>query len=141
MPSSGGVTILQALGMLENFDLKSLGVNSKEAVHLIAEATKLFVGCGMITICCFISPTDEIRSIAKKIIGEADFVEVFVNTPIEVCEKRDVKGLYAKARRGEIKEFTGIDAPFEKPANPTIEITETLSIDDCVKKILAKLNL
>jgi adenylylsulfate kinase len=112
-----------------------------ENIRRIAEATKLFVGCGMITICCFISPTDEIRSIAKKIIGEADFVEVFVNTPIEVCEKRDVKGLYAKARRGEIKEFTGIDAPFEKPANPTIEITETLSIDDCVKKILAKLNL
>ena len=68
-------------------------------------------------------------------------MEVFVNTPLEICEKRDVKGLYAKARSGEIKDFTGIDAPFEKPENPTIEITDALSIEECVKKILAKINL
>lgn len=112
-----------------------------ENIRRIAEVAKLFVECGIITICCFISPTDEIRTIAKNIIGKNDFVEVFVNTPLEICEKRDVKGLYAKARRGEIKDFTGIDAPFEKPENPTIEITDALSIEECVKKILAKINL
>ncbi len=112
-----------------------------ENIRRIAEVTKLFVECGIITICCFISPTDEIRTIAKNIIGKNDFVEVFVNTPLEICEKRDVKGLYAKARSGEIKDFTGIDAPFEKPENPTIEITDTWSVEECVKKILAKINL
>lgn len=112
-----------------------------ENIRRIAEVTKLFVECGIITICCFVSPTEEIRTTAKNIIGKNDFVEVFVNTPLEICEKRDVKGLYAKARRGEIKDFTGIDAPFEKPENPTIEITDALSIEECVKKILAKINL
>ena len=112
-----------------------------ENIRRIAEVTKLFVECGIITICCFVSPTEEIRTTAKNIIGKNDFVEVFVNTPLEICEKRDVKGLYAKARRGEVKDFTGIDAPFEKPENPTIEITDALSIEECVKKILAKINL
>jgi len=112
-----------------------------ENIRRIAEVTKLFVECGIITICCFVSPTEEIRTIAKNIIGKNDFVEVFVNTPLEICEKRDVKGLYAKARKGEIKDFTGINAPFEKPENPTIEITDALSIEECVKKILAKINL
>ncbi len=112
-----------------------------ENIRRISEVTKLFVECGIITICCFVSPTEEIRTTAKNIIGKNDFVEVFVNTPLEICEKRDVKGLYAKARRGEVKDFTGIDAPFEKPENPTIEITDALSIEECVKKILAKINL
>jgi adenylylsulfate kinase len=108
-----------------------------ENIRRIAEVTKLFVNCGVITICCFVSPTEEIRAIARNIIGSADFVEVFVNTPLETCEQRDVKGLYAKARKGEIKDFTGITAPFEAPANPTIEVkTNELSIEESVKKIL-----
>lgn len=108
-----------------------------ENIRRIAEVTKLFVNCGVITICCFVSPTEEIRAIARNIIGSADFVEVFVNTPLETCEQRDVKGLYAKARKGEIKDFTGITAPFEAPADPTIEVkTNELSIEESVKKIL-----
>lgn len=112
-----------------------------ENIRRIAEVTKLFINSGVITICCFVSPTEEIRNNAKNIIGPADFIEVFVNTPLEVCEKRDVKGLYAKARKGEIKDFTGINAPFEAPVNPEIELTDALSIEESVKKILEKIKL
>jgi adenylylsulfate kinase len=93
-----------------------------ENIRRIAEINKLFVNCGIITINCFVSPTRAIRAQAKSIIGKNDFLEVFVNTPLEVCEKRDVKGLYAKARRGEIKNFTGIDSPFEEPSDDFIEL-------------------
>jgi adenylylsulfate kinase len=113
-----------------------------ENIRRIAEVTKLFVNCGVITICCFVSPTNEIRTHAKNIIGEKDFIEVFVNTPLEVCEKRDVKGLYAKARKGEIKDFTGINAPFEVPENPAIELnTASSSIEKNVAAIIEKLKL
>ena len=84
-----------------------------ENIRRIAEVSKLFVDCGIVTIAAFISPTHAIRRMASEIIGEDDFLEVYVSTPIEECERRDVKGLYAKARRGEIKEFTGISSPFE----------------------------
>lgn len=110
-----------------------------ENIRRIAEVTKLFVNCGIVTVCCFVSPTEEIRNVAKMIIGKDDFIEVFVNTSLEVCEKRDIKGLYAKARKGEIKDFTGISAPFDAPAAPAVEITEALSIDESVKKILDKI--
>ena len=112
-----------------------------ENIRRIAEITKLFVNCGVVTICCFVSPTEEIRNNAKNIIGKDDFIEVFVNTPLEVCEKRDVKGLYAKARKGEIKDFTGINAPFEAPVNPAVTLTDALSIEESVKKILDKIKL
>lgn len=112
-----------------------------ENIRRIAEITKLFVNCGVVTICCFVSPTEEIRTIAKNIIGKEDFIEIFVNTSLEVCEKRDIKGLYAKARKGEIKDFTGITAPFEAPKNPAIELTNALSIEESVKKILDKIKL
>lgn len=109
----------------------------KENIRRIAEVSKLFVNCGVITINSFVSPTEEIRNQAREIIGEADFLEVFVNTPIEECEKRDVKGLYAKARKGEIKNFTGIDAPFEHPINPALEIkTENKTIEDSGEELL-----
>jgi adenylylsulfate kinase len=94
----------------------------KENIRRVAEVSKLFVQCGVITINCFISPTEELRNLAKSIIGKNDFKLVYVNTPIEVCEQRDSKGLYAKARRGEIKDFTGVNAPFEEPASPDLEI-------------------
>ena len=82
------------------------------------------------------SPTIDIRNQAKAIIGEENFVEVFVNTPIEICEQRDVKGLYKKARAGEIKDFTGIDAPFEAPINPQIDVkTANLSIEQAALQI------
>lgn len=107
-----------------------------ENIRRIAEVSKLFLNCGVVCINCFVSPTIEIRANAKKIIGN-DFVEVFINTPIEECEKRDVKGLYKKARAGEIKDFTGINAPFEAPTNPDIEIkTVGKSIEESVNELL-----
>jgi len=90
----------------------------EENIRRIAEVSKLFLGCGVITINSFVSPTNKMRKLAKNIIGANNFVEVFISTSLEVCEERDVKGLYKKARKGEIKNFTGIDAPFEEPENP-----------------------
>ena len=85
----------------------------------------------------FVSPTIEIRNAAKAIIGEGSFIEVFINTPIEVCEARDVKGLYAKARKGEIKDFTGINAPFEAPNSPELNIlTEGKSPEENAEEII-----
>jgi len=108
-----------------------------ENIRRIAEVSKLFLDTGIITIAAFISPTNEIREMASGIIGKNDFVEVFVNTPLEVCEQRDVKGLYAKARRGEIKDFTGITAPFEAPSDPDISLdTSKLSLEESVKQLL-----
>lgn len=95
----------------------------KENIRRIAEVAKLFAHAGVITICCFVSPTIEIRSVAKNIIGENDFLEVYVNASLASCEQRDVKGLYAKARKGEIKDFTGIHQPFEAPEKPWLTIT------------------
>ncbi len=93
-----------------------------ENIRRIAEVSKLFVDCGIVTLAAFISPTRAIRHMASEIIGKKDFLEIFVSTPIEECEKRDVKGLYAKARRGEIKDFTGISSPFEAPEQPFISL-------------------
>lgn len=108
-----------------------------ENIRRISEVSKLFLNCGVITINCFVSPTNAIRQNARDIIGTDDFVEVFVNTPLEVCEQRDVKGLYKKARAGEIKNFTGIDAPFEAPVTPEVEVkTDQADVDACVKQIL-----
>jgi adenylylsulfate kinase len=109
-----------------------------ENIRRAAETAKLFLNCGIITICSFISPTREIRDMAKGIIGEADFLEVYVNCPIEECERRDVKGLYAKARRGEIKQFTGIDSPFEEPLSPFIEIrTDQQDLQASTRQLLS----
>ena len=108
-----------------------------ENIRRIAEVSKLFVDCGIVTIAAFISPTHAIRRMASEIIGEDDFLEVYDSTPIEECERRDVKGLYAKARRGEIKEFTGISSPFEAPEHPFISIdTSRQSLADSVKVLL-----
>jgi len=111
----------------------------QENIRRIAELNKLFLEAGVITISCFVSPTIEIREMAKGIIG-SDFQEVFINTPLEVCESRDVKGLYAKARKGEIKNFTGIDSPFEAPLNPNIELkTENQSIESSVEDLYSQI--
>ena len=99
--------------------------------------SKLFINCGIITINSFISPTEKIRNMAKEIIGEDDFIGVYVNAPMSVCEQRDVKGLYKKARAGEIKDFTGVDAAFEPPANPDVEVrTDLLSLAESVDRII-----
>jgi len=108
-----------------------------ENIRRIAEVSKLFINCGVVTLNCFVSPTIEIRNLAKDIIGKENFIEVYINASVETCEGRDVKGLYKKARKGEIKDFTGISAPFEAPENPEIEInTSELSIDESVQKVL-----
>lgn len=110
----------------------------KENIRRVAEVCKLFTQTGIVTLATFISPTRELRGMAKEIIGEDDFIEVYVSTPIEECERRDIKGLYAKARRGEIKEFTGVSAPFEAPLSPDIEIdTSALDIEESVEKIIS----
>ncbi|MGL4410932.1 MAG: adenylyl-sulfate kinase [Bacteroidales bacterium] len=108
-----------------------------ENIRRVAEVSKLFVDCGVVVLAAFISPTNDIRKLAEDIIGKENFIEVFVSTPLEICEQRDIKGLYAKARRGEIKNFTGISAPFETPINPMISIdTSVLSIDDSIKNLV-----
>lgn len=109
----------------------------KENIRRIAEISKLFVNCGIITINCFVSPTIEMRDTAKKIIGEKNFLEVYINASLEECIKRDTKGLYSKAKVGQIKNFTGIDSPYEAPIKPDIEInTNKLTIDDSLMKII-----
>lgn len=108
-----------------------------ENIRRIAEVCKLFTQTGIVTLATFISPTREIREMARNIIGADDFMEIFISTPLEECEKRDVKGLYAKARKGEIKEFTGISAPFEAPLSPDITIdTSVTGLEDSVKQII-----
>jgi adenylylsulfate kinase len=108
-----------------------------ENIRRIAEVNKLFLNCGIITLNCFISPTEDIREMVKSIVDTENFIEIYVSTPIEVCEQRDVKGLYAKARRGEIPNFTGISSPFEVPVNPDLEIdTSVLSLEEATKIIL-----
>jgi adenylylsulfate kinase len=93
-----------------------------ENVRRAAEVSKLFLNCGIITICSLISPTIQVRNMAREIVGTDSFIEIYVDCPLELCEKRDVKGLYAKARRGEIKDFTGISSPFEIPVHPELII-------------------
>lgn len=108
-----------------------------ENIRRIAEIGKLFVDTGIITIAAFISPNNDLREMAARIIGPDDFMEIYVSTPIEECERRDVKGLYAKARRGEIKNFTGISAPFEAPAHPALSLdTSRLSLEESVAQLL-----
>ena len=118
----------------------NLGFTEKdriENIRRIAEVSKLLIESGVITINSFISPTTEIRQLAMDIIGEDNFIEIYVNAPLSVCEDRDTKGLYKKARDGKIKNFTGIDSPFEPPQNPDVEInTDQLSIEESLNKAM-----
>jgi len=120
-----------------NSNLAFSAEDRRENIRRIAEVSKLFLNCGVITINCFVSPVRELREMARKIVGSHDFIEVYVNAPLEVCEQRDVKGLYQKARKGEIKDFTGIQSPFEPPNHPDLEInTSQLDIEQSVEKAL-----
>ena len=155
LSGSGKSTIAQALErklynegffaqVLDGDNIRS-GINNnlgfsledrKENIRRIAEVAKLYLNSGIISINSFISPTIEIRKFAKAIIGADDFIEIYINAPLEICEQRDVKGLYKKARKGEIKGFTGIDSPYEAPQNPALEIkTDELSLDASVEVI------
>lgn len=108
-----------------------------ENIRRISEVSKLFINCGIITLNSFISPTEKIRAMAESIIGSDDMITVYVNAPVEVCENRDVKGLYKKARAGEIKNFTGVSNVFEEPAGAEVEVqTDKLSVEESVNKII-----
>jgi adenylylsulfate kinase len=109
----------------------------RENIRRIAETAKLFVAAGAQVLCSFVSPTRAIRALAKDIITPEDFLEVFVNTPLAVCEARDVKGLYAKARAGQIKGFTGIDSPYEAPENPFLDLkTEDQTVEESAAEVV-----
>ena len=119
---------------------KDLGFSLKdreENIRRIAELNRLFIHSGMIILDCFISPTRAIRDMAKNIVGKEDFIEVFFNAPIEICMERDPKGLYKKANKGNLPDFTGVSSPFEIPYDPDLEIrTDLLSVEESANKIL-----
>lgn len=120
-----------------NNNLNFTETDRTENIRRIAEVSKLFLNCGIISINSFISPTEDIRHMAMDIIGRENMIEVFVNAPLNVCESRDVKGLYARARKGEIKNFTGIDSPFEKPMDADVEIrTDLMTVEESTEKLM-----
>ena len=113
-----------------------------ENVRRTACVGRLFVDTGIITMAALVSPTNDLREMARTIIGPADFREIYVATPLDECERRDVKGLYARARRGEVKDFTGISAPFEAPEHPDLVLdTTVLTIDQSIARLLRLLGL
>lgn len=125
-----------------NANLGFTADDRRENIRRIAEVAKLFVDTGIITIAAFISPTEELRNLARDIIGPADFKEIYISTPLAICEARDVKGLYARARRGEVKHFTGVSAPFEAPSDPALTLdTSRLSLEESVGRLLALLGI
>ena len=127
---------------------KNLGFSEedrRENIRRVAETARLFLDNGVVTICSFVSPTVSLRNMAKEIIGEDDFLEIYVDASFDECARRDVKGIYKKALKGEIKDFTGLDAPFDIPKKPFLNIdTEKLTIDDSVdmiyQKVIKKIN-
>ncbi len=120
-----------------NKDLTFSPDDRSENIRRIAELSSLMVDAGLVTLAAFVSPYKKDRLNVKRIVKDVNFVEVFVNTSLELCEKRDVKGLYKKARLGEIKNMTGISDPYEEPENPDIEIkTEEITVDEAVQKII-----
>jgi len=123
-----------------NKDLTFSPEDRKENIRRIAEVANLMVDAGLIVFGAFVSPYKKDRKNIENIVGIDNFVEIFVNTSLEECEKRDVKGLYKKAREGEIKDFTGVNAPYEKPDNPTIEIiTDNKTVEESVELIYNKI--
>ena len=156
LPGAGKSTIagrleqkLRALGKhtcLLDGDIIRLGLNQDlgftqqdrvENIRRIAEVAKLMAGTGLIVIVAFISPFRSGRAMARNMMGDGKFAEIFIDTPIDVCEKRDPKGLYAKARKGELSDFTGIDSPYEPPEKPDVHIkTLDLSADEAADKVI-----
>lgn len=129
-------------GINKNLDFTEAG--RAENIRRIAEISKLFNNCGVISINCFVSPMKAMRQLARSIIGDGSFVEVFINTPLELCENRDVKGLYAKARAGLIPNFTGVSAAYEAPEHPEFELytsdkTPEEAADELIAFILPKI--
>jgi len=120
-----------------NSDLEFNDKDRTENIRRLGEVSKLFVDAGLIVLTVTISPFSNDRMNTRKIVNKGEFIEIFIDTPLKLCEQRDPKGLYKKARSGDLKLFTGLDSPYEKPINPEIHIkTEEYSIDESVKKIL-----
>ena len=125
-----------------NSDLGFTEADRNENVRRAAEAAKLMVDAGLIVIVGLISPFKKERDWARSRFKDDQFKEIYISTSLQECEQRDVKGLYEKARRGEVKDFTGIDSPYEHPENPDVIIdTQDKSVSDCVQLILEKVNL
>lgn len=123
-----------------NSNLSFSPEDRSENIRRIGEIANLMIDAGLVVLASFVSPYTEDREKVKSIVGFDNFVEIFVNTSVEECERRDVKGLYAKARKGEIENFTGVNAPYEKPMNPDIEVLTTeASVDEIVAVILKKI--
>jgi len=121
-----------------NRDLDFTEAGRVENIRRIGEVSKLMLDAGVIVLSAFISPFQADREQVKTIVGSGNYCEVFVDAPLEVCEQRDVKGLYKKARGGEVKNFTGIDSPYESPQHPDVHIpTDKLSIDESLERLLA----
>jgi len=124
-----------------NKDLSFSPEDRKENIRRIAEIANLFVDAGVVVLGAFVSPYKKDRENIKNVVGNDNFVEIFINTSLEECERRDVKGLYEKARKGEIKDFTGINAPYEAPEKPDVEvITDNLTIEQSIEVIIKKIN-
>lgn len=121
---------------------KDLGFSNEdrvENIRRIGEVSKLFVDAGLIVLTAFISPFQEDRDIVRELVADDEFIEIFIDTPLQVCEQRDPKGLYAKARKGEIADFTGINSPYEVPENPEIHIRGDLTIKESSDIIISYL--
>jgi bifunctional enzyme CysN/CysC len=120
-----------------NRDLGFTEADRVENIRRVAEVAKLFVEAGLITMVAFISPFRAEREMARELVGPDEFVEIFVDTPLEICERRDPKGLYSKARRGELRHFTGLDSPYEPPSKPELTLDAlNYSADDLADKII-----
>lgn len=112
-----------------------------ENIRRIGEMSKLFVDAGVIALTAFISPFRRDRDLVRSLAGEGDFIEIYCNTPLNVCEQRDVKGLYQRARRGEIADFTGISSPYEEPLNPELTVmTGAHELDECARQVIEYLH-
>ena len=121
-------------------DLGFTEAEQEENIRRCAEVAKLFLDSGIITICSFISPTERVRNTARSIIGFSDFLEIYVNCPLEVCIQRDEKNMYSRALRGGVTNLSGVSFPYEPPSNPWLELhTNHYTIDDCINRILEPL--
>lgn len=129
-----------------NNDLGFSAEDRNENIRRVAETAKLFLDGGLVTICSFVSPTKDLRAMAQEIIGATDFYEVFIKASFDECARRDVKGLYEKALKGEIKDFTGLDAPFEEPEKPAVLVdtekyNQEESLDLLYNKLIEKIKI
>jgi adenylylsulfate kinase len=123
-------------------DLSFSEQDRKENIRRIGEVSKLFLDAGVVVITAFISPYRADRELVRQLVGNENFVEIYVSCPLYVCEQRDVKGMYQKARNGEISQFTGVSSPYEVPLDPELEVyTDEETIEESVERIVRSLHM